>query len=277
MKSMSDFLTAMALASRLRAEGVREEIGEAELASLAESARPVVALDLARDGFDLIAETKLASPSAGRLAAPGDDLEAVLTLSSRLESAGAAAVSVLTEPVRFAGDMSHLRAVSAERAIPVMRKDFLVDPIQVLEARVAGASGVLLICRILDGGRLTEMTDLVLELGMFALVELFDEADLDAASAVFDREILIGVNARDLTTLQLDRGRHARMARLLPGHLSLVAESGIVDGDGAARVSALGYRMALVGTGLMASAEPGALAGELIRRGRSAARVREVS
>jgi indole-3-glycerol phosphate synthase len=271
---MSDFLTAMAAASRLRAEAVRREPGEAELTSRASSGRPALGLEVADEGFDLIAEAKLASPSEGRLTADGDDARTVLDLSTDLEGAGAAALSVLTEPARFAGDIAHLETVAGVARIPVMRKDFLVDPIQVLEARAAGASGVLLIARIVDPALLVEMTDLAIELGMFALVELFDEADIRPASRVFDREILVGVNARDLTSLQVDRQRHGVMAGTLPGHLPLVAESGIFDAEDARRVAALGYRLALVGTSLVSSPDPGELASEMIAAGRSAVGVR---
>lgn len=271
---MSDFLTAMAATSRLRAEAVRERLGETELTSRASAARPPVALELSGDGFDLIAEAKLASPSEGRLAAHGEDVRTVVGLATELEEAGAAALSVLTEPARFAGDITHLESVAAAARIPVMRKDFLVDPIQVLEARAAGASGVLLIARVVEPPLLVEMTDLALGLGMFALVELFDEADLEPASPVFDREVLVGVNARDLTTLEVARERHRLMAGMLPGHLALVAESGILGADDAARVAGLGYRLALVGTSLVASSNPRKLAAEMIAAGREAMGVR---
>lgn len=274
---MSDFLEVMASASRLRAKRVREGPGERGLSSGVSSARPAVGLDLSDAGFDLIAETKLASPSVGRLAAEGDDEERVIRLASELEDAGAAALSVLTEPTRFEGEMAHVELVVSAVEIPVMRKDFLVDPIQVLEARAAGASGVLLIARIVDPGLLVEMTDLALDLGMFAVVEIFDESDLDTASSVFDRDVLIGVNARDLATLQVDRGRHRRMARLLPADLTLVAESGILDADDAGRVAALGYCLALVGTSLVSSSSPGELAARMIMAGRAEAGVRGVT
>lgn len=274
---MSDFLTAMAATSRLRAEGMREGLGETELASRASSAPPAAGLELSGEGFDLIAETKLASPSEGRLTEAGDDARTVAGLASEFEEAGAAALSVLTEPARFAGDITHLESVAAVARIPVMRKDFLVDPIQVLEARAAGASGVLLIARIVEPRLLRGMTDLALGLGMFVLVELFDEADVEPASHVFDREVLVGVNARDLTTLEVDRERHRLMAGMLPRHLALVAESGILNADDAVRVAALGYRLALVGTSLVSSSNPRKLAAEMIVAGREAVSVKETT
>ncbi len=274
---MSDFLASMAASSRIRAQEVRESPGEAELTSRVSSARPAIQLELSDDGFDLIAEPKLSSPSEGRLSTQGDDGGTVVRLASEFEDAGAAALSVLTEPSRFAGDFAHLPSVAAVAGIPVMRKDFLVDPIQVLEARAAGASGVLLIARMVGSGLLVEMTDLALDLGMFVLVELFDEADLDAASHVFDREVLVGVNARDLSTLQVDSDRHSRMAGLLPANLTLVAESGIFDADDAGRVAGLGYRLGLVGTSLVSTPHPGELAAAMIVAGRAGAYVEEAS
>lgn len=267
---MSDFLTAMAATSRLRVEELRRGPDAAELPSRASSAGPGAPLILSGDGFDLIAEPKLASPSEGRLAGSYDDLEVVVELSSALASSGAAALSVLTEPSRFAGHMDHLEHVADRVDVPVMRKDFLVDPIQVFEARAGGGSGVLLIARILTKRLLLEMTDLARDLGMFVLVELFDERDLGVASVVFDRDVLVGVNARDLSTLHVDRERHERLIGELPPHLPLVAESGIVVADDARRVADLGYRLALVGTALVSNDDPGRLAREILRAGRAA-------
>lgn len=274
---MSDFMSAMADVSRRRAAETRHTLGETALSAAAGSARPVVPLDLSAEGFDLIAEVKLASPSEGRLAAQGDDSTAVLGLSSALVGSGAAALSVLTEPSSFGGRLEHLEVVARRFPVPAMRKDFLVDPIQVLEARAAGASGVLLIARLLEGSLLSEMTDLSLSLGMFVLVELFDETDLEIASTVFDRDVLVGVNARDLSTLGVDPERHEEMARALPGHLHLVAESGLVDPGDVRRVAGLGYSLALVGTSLARSDDPATLAGEMIAAGREARALRDVS
>ena len=266
---MSDFLAAMAAASRLRAEGVRTGPGATELPSRASSAGPPKPLQLSDAGFDLIAEAKLASPSEGRLAGPGDNAE-VQRLALALTSSGPAALSILTEPSRFDGHIDHLESVAGKVDVPVMRKDFLVDPIQVFEARAAGGSGVLLVARILTESMLVEMADLALDLGMFVLVELFDETDLDIASSVFDRPVLVGVNARDLSTLEVHPERHDRMVGELPPHLPLVAESGILVPDDARRVSDLGYSLALVGTALVSNDEPARLATEMLRAGRAA-------
>lgn len=267
---MSDFLAAMAAASRRRAEETRNGPGAKTLSARASDAGPIAPLRLSSSGFDLIAEPKLASPKVGRLTDVGDDRSRVVGLSSTLASAGPAAVSVLTEPSRFAGHLDHLASVAGSLDLPVMRKDFLVDPIQVFEARAAGGSGVLLVARILTRGLIIEMTDLALDLGMFVLIELFDERDLDVAPVVFDRDVLVGVNARNLSTLEVDQAQHERMIVQLPRHLPLVAESGIVVPEDAQRVAGLGYRLALVGTALVASENPARLATEMLRSGRAA-------
>lgn len=267
---MSEFLTAMAGASLLRARAVRDALGETELASRAASAQPAVRLDLEGAGFDIIAEAKIASPSEGKLV-PGDEpLGEVSRLAGELALAGAVALSILTEPTAFSGSLDHLRAVSESSRLPVLRKDFLVDPVQILEARAAGASGVLLIAKILEGSLLAEMVDQCLDLGMFPLVEVFDDGDLEKAVPVLGPEIVLGVNARDLSTLEVDPARHADLAGRLPAHIPVVAESGIQSPQDAARVAGLGYRAALVGTALVTGGRPRAAAEELIGAGRRA-------
>lgn len=262
---MTDFLTEMTIESRRRARGAGSG---GDLASRAASAPAPHRLRLAPSSFDVIAEAKLASPSEGRMAAGGE--ESVVALAREYASAGAVAVSVLTEETRFGGKLSHLEAASVAVDIPVMRKDFLVDPIQVMEARASGASGVLLIARMLSGALLEETTDLALSMGMFALVEVFDRTDLDLASSVFDRDILVGVNCRDLSSLEVDRSRFASLAADLPDHLPTVAESGIASTDDVAFVADLGYRAALVGSALVSGRKPGTLLSGLIDSGRKA-------
>lgn len=270
---MSDFLTTMAESSRLRAAETRSASGVTGLTSRASSAAPPVPLSVSEAGFDLIAEAKLASPADGPLVIDDDPRGRVVELATQFEGAGVAAVSVLTEPTRFAGHLGHLEAAAAAVAVPVMRKDFLVDPVQVLEARASGASGVLLIARLTEASLLVEMADDALESGMFVLVEVFDRADLERASVVFDRDVLVGVNTRDLTTLEVDPDRLATLAPLLPGHLPGVAESGVKTPSDVGTAAELGYRMALVGTGLVTSDAPGETARDLISAGRLVASV----
>ena len=264
---MPDFLTAMSEASGSRARAAREGAGKTGLRSRAASAPPPRRLDL-QGGFDLIAEAKLASPSEGRLIEGGT--QRVIELARAFADSGAAAVSVLTEESSFGGALEHLRAASAAIETPVMRKDFLVDPIQVLEARAAGASGVLLIARILPGALLEEMVDLTLELGMFALVEVFDLSDLEDAASVSGKDVLIGVNCRDLATLEVEFDRFESLFPHLPSGTPAVAESGVLTATDAARVAALGYRLALVGSSLVSSGRPAEMAAELIAAGTSA-------
>jgi indole-3-glycerol phosphate synthase len=227
--------------------------------------------------FDLIAEVKLRSPAVGLLkAAAEEDVGARVATYAR---AGAAAVSILTEPSRFDGSLEDLaggtRAL-APLGIPAMRKDFLVDGYQVLEGRVAGASGVLAIIRMLPRSDLEQLIDTALALGMFVLLEGFDEPDLELAQALVDARssqrdlLLVGVNSRDLVTLKVVPGRLEHMAPFLPAKVKRVAESGVATATDAARVAACGYDLALVGSALMSAPDPGVLARAMLAEGRAA-------
>lgn len=264
---MFDFLEEMADESSRRAGLTRER--SAAIEARAERSSPAVVLDLSAPGFDVIAEVKVASPSEGNLVSGSVDTAKLVGLATAYAQGGAAAISVLTETTRFQGSMADLEAVAEAVATPVMRKDFLVDPIQVLEARAAGASGVLLIARMLPGELLLEMTDLTLDLGMFALVEVFDRSDLETAARVFDREVLVGVNSRDLSSLEVDLSRFESLAPHLPDHLPAVAESGLNTTDDVASVAGLGYRMALVGSSLVRSTDPASTLGTMLAAGRN--------
>jgi indole-3-glycerol phosphate synthase len=265
---MTDFLEAMGAASRSRIQAIRD------LPPITDPPPPVP-LTIPPEGFDVIAEAKLAGPSSGRLVAGSeDDTAAVAELVAGFDAGGAVAVSVLTEPSTFSGSLDHLNAAARTTRLPVMRKDFLVDPRQVEEARAFGASGVLLIARLLEPTLLVEMTDMALTLGMFPLVELFSPADLDAASVVFDRPVLLGVNARDLTTLEVDPNRLAEMRGLLPDEMTTVAESGITSPDDAGRIADLGYRLALIGTGLVTTDDPRRALADILAAGRAARTLR---
>jgi len=195
--------------------------------------------------------------------------------------AGAAICSILTEPSRFDGDLSHLRqAVTAlaPYGVPAMRKDFLVDPYQVLEARANGAGGVLLIVRMVERDRLVAMLDAAAGQGLFVLLEAFDAHDLAIAAGLAaerrgrDEQVLMGLNCRDLQTLQIDFARFERLREQLPTEWPAVAESGVITPDDAAHVARLGYRLALVGTTLMQRDDPAQAARELLAAGRGAAR-----
>jgi indole-3-glycerol phosphate synthase len=219
---------------------------------------------------------KLRSPAAGVLSnRGGEDPAQRVTAYAR---AGAAAVSVLTEPSRFDGSLEHLALAAkalAPSGVPAMRKDFLVDPYQVLEARAAGAGGVLVILRMLPREGTDALIETALGLGMFALLEAFDERDLELAGRIVaggseGGRLLVGVNCRDLTTLQVVSERLIELADQLPTNVPRVAESGVATADDARRVAAAGYDYALVGSALMKSADPAALARDLLAAGRHA-------
>ena len=264
---MSDFLQTMAEASAERAAAV-------DAASLRGSPPPVVPLRLGE--FDVIAEIKDRSPAEGDLARPESDRA---ERARQYAAGGAAAISVLTEPSRFAGSLAHLEEVAAAVPdVPVMRKDFLVDPVQVLEARSAGASGVLLIINMLPEDTLHEMLDACFDKDMFVLLEGFDGDDLARAIALLREpvfgskaasgQLLVGVNTRNLRTLHVDPDRLETLAPSLPA-ARCVAESGLHTADDAARVAGLGYRLALVGTALMRSPDPEALVTGMRNAGRA--------
>jgi len=269
-----DFLAGMAAASRERVARARAERPLAALEALARRtpAPPPLRLDPA--GFDLIAELKLRSPAAGPLRAADEDLAARVTAYAR---AGACAVSVLTEPSRFDGTLAHLASASAALAplaVPALRKDFLTDPYQVLEARVAGAAGVLVIVRMLGDAELRALVTCAREQGLFVLLEAFDRGDLARLNELLavlpdTAGLLAGVNCRDLATLEVVPERLSELAPLLPRALPRVAESGITVAADARRAAAAGYTLALVGSALMRGADPGALAAELLAAGRA--------
>jgi indole-3-glycerol phosphate synthase len=271
----ADFLARMAAASRRRLESAAARTSERELLKRAAAAPRPPALRLAAAGFDVIAELKRRSPSAGPLA------DASLDPSAQARSyaaGGACALSVLTEPEEFAGALEHVAEIAALLpGVPVMRKDFLVGRYQVLEARVAGAAGVLLIAAMLDPEALEAMTAFALELGLFVLVEIFDQADLARCAPVLDlaagtAQLLLGVNCRDLRTLQVRYERFAALAPALPRGVPWVAESGIETPAQAAELAGLGYRVGLVGTALMRSGGPAEALRALIAAGRAAGR-----
>jgi indole-3-glycerol phosphate synthase / phosphoribosylanthranilate isomerase len=205
----------------------------------------------------LIAEVKRASPSKGLLAERFDPVAQARAYAA----GGAAAISVLTEPDFFHGSLDHLRTARAAVDIPALRKDFLLDPYQVYEARAAGADAVLLICALLDDDTLRELLALARSLGMEALVEAHN-AD-EARRAVAAGAAVIGVNSRDLRTFAVESDVVRRLRPLVPGDRLFVAESGIGDGRDAARARAFGADAILVGEALMRAAAPADLARNL--------------
>lgn len=268
---MSDFLKEMASAGQARAAMVTRDFSPGDLD------RPVYPLCLS--GFDLIAEIKNRSPAEGELTIAAVDRRARASL---YVEGGAAAISVLTEPERFDGALSHLHEVVeavAASETPVMRKDFLVDPLQVLEAKAAGASGVLLIAAILDDAALKNILDCAFDHDLFVLLESFDALDLERSGRILQQtryreqaekqKFLVGVNTRNLRTLAVDPLRLAGFAPMLPSGVSCVAESGQRTAADAIAVSKLGYDVALVGTALMRAEDPATLIREMLAAGRA--------
>jgi indole-3-glycerol phosphate synthase len=199
----------------------------------------------------IIAEIKKASPSAGVLRADFDPV----AIARVYEQHGAAAISVLTDAPYFQGCLDHLRAVRAAVALPVLRKDFLLDRYQVLEARCAGADAVLLIAEILDDRTLRELLDESHRLGMSTLVELYDPANLPRVLASGAR--LIGINNRDLRTFVTRLEHTLELAPRVPRDCCLVSESGIQTNANLVRLQAAGVRAVLVGESLMRSRDIG--------------------
>jgi indole-3-glycerol phosphate synthase len=269
-----DFLAQMAATSRERVRAARAACPDAELLGRARDLPAPPPLRLQPGGFDLIAELKLRSPAAGFLGTPGDSVAARVTAYAR---AGAAAVSVLTEPTRFDGSLEHLRLASRtlmSAGVPAMRKDFLVDPYQVIEARAAGAGGVLAILRLLSTDELETLVAQARSLGLFVLLEAFDEQDLERLRRFLRRAggegLLAGVNSRDLKTLQVVPSRLEELADGLPRGIPRVAESGVGTAEDARRVAQAGYDLALVGSALMSGEDPAALAGAMLSAARAA-------
>lgn len=274
---MTGLLTEMTQTSLARLEQARARESEQALWSRVSDLPPPPRLKLCPESFDVIAECKLHSPSAGDLSANTTGVEARVQAYAH---GGACAVSVLTEPSRFGGSLDHLKqaaTILAPLKVPAMRKDFLVDPYQVMEARAAGAGGVLVIVRMLDRSRITELLDCAAMLKMFVLLEAFDAIDLQTAHEVLalrkahDERILVGLNCRDLEKLTVELGRLAELIDQMPAGYAHVAESGVTSLDDVRTVVDIGYQVALVGTTLMHSQNPRKLLGEMLAAGRERA------
>ena len=198
----------------------------------------------------VISEVKRRSPSKGDLFA---DLDPA-ALARTYEGGGASCLSVLTDEDWFGGSIADLQAARAATALPVIRKDFTVDARDVVDARIMGADCVLLIAAALDDAELRDFHTLAKEIGLDALVEIHDEAELERALAV-DAD-LVGVNQRDLVTFQVDQERAVRMAPQMPAGVVRVAESGVRDRADAAALTDAGYHALLVGETLVKSGDP---------------------
>lgn len=221
---------------------------------------------LHRPTVALIAEVKHASPSKGVLIDPFDPV----ALGTVYALNGAAAISVLTDERFFQGHLDHLSAVRRAVEAPVLRKEFVIDPYQVYEGRAAGADAMLLIVAALDDARLEDLHTLIEALGMAALVEVHNEAELERALRVDPR--LIGINNRDLATFAIDLGVTERLAKLIPRDVTLVAESGLHTPDDVARMGAAGADAVLIGESLVTAERRGMLVKKLSRQPKERAR-----
>jgi indole-3-glycerol phosphate synthase len=253
-------------------EARQQKVSLEQLKRIAAAAAP--ALDahaaLRRPGVAVIAEVKRASPSKGQLAEIPDPAD----LASEYAGGGARCISVLTEGRWFGGSLEDLAAVRAAVEVPVLRKDFVVSSYQVHEARAHGADMVLLIVAALDQNVLSGLLDRVESLGMTALVEVHDEEEADRALEAGAR--VIGVNARNLRTLEVDRSVFERIAPGLPNSVVKIAESGVRGPHDLIRYASAGADAVLVGEGLVTKKSPRDAVAELVNAGNHPATPRPV-
>ena len=197
----------------------------------------------------LICEIKKASPSKGVIA---EDFS-YLDIAGEYESAGAAAISVLTEPYYFKGDDRYLHEIADIVSIPLLRKDFTIDNYMIYEAKILGASAVLLICSILSSDTLAEYITVAHSLGLSALVETHDENEVEMALGAGAR--IIGVNNRNLKTFEVDISLSERLRKIVPPNILFVSESGIQSPEDISRLREIGANAALIGETIMRSAD----------------------
>lgn len=236
----------------------RQELARLRASAPPEGGPPIRSFSLALQQYSLtaIAEIKRRSPSRGELRSGADAVE----IARAYEDAGAAALSVLTDATFFGGSGEDLRRVREAVGIPILRKDFLIDPLQVAEARSWGADAVLLIAAMLDAATLSQLLATTHALGMEALVEVHEADELALAVACGAR--IVGVNNRDLDSLTIDLAVAEALLPRVPAGLVRVAESGIGSPADCARMRAAGADAVLVGTSLMQAPDPG----EALRR-----------
>jgi indole-3-glycerol phosphate synthase len=256
-----DLLATIVAATRARVDAQSERVPPRTVWERVAVASPVRGFRdaLARaDRVNVIAECKRRSPSRGVLRREYDPVG----IARQYEGCGAAAVSVLTEPTFFDGELDHLRAVRAAIGLPVLRKDFIVSAYQLLEARAAGADAVLLIAAALGDDELSVLHAEARAIGLDPLVEVHDEGEL--ARALGAGADLVGVNNRNLRTLRVDVDASRRLARRLPSHVVAVAESGLRCAADLLALREIGYSAFLVGEHLMTAGDPGAALRELV-------------
>jgi indole-3-glycerol phosphate synthase len=251
---VSDVLERICAAKRAAVAGRKAALPVSELEARLPAAPPrgfrrALEAKLERDGLALIAEIKKASPSQGLIRADFDPG----ALARAYAAGGAACLSVLTEEAWFQGADRHLRAARAAVDLPCLRKDFILEPYQVVEARAIGADCVLLIMAALEDGTAQELADLARALGLDVLVEVHDVAELERALSL--DATLIGINNRNLKTLRVDLATTEQLAPLVAADRLLVTESGLSRPADLERMAALGVRCFLVGEALMRQAD----------------------
>jgi indole-3-glycerol phosphate synthase len=257
-------LGELTAAAEVRAQALASQTAELERAARGAGSVPSFAAILRSESVAVIAELKRRSPSKG-------SINEGLDVSARAldyAAAGAAALSVLTEPERFGGSLDDLRAARAATAIPLLRKDFIVSRLQLLEARAAGASAILLIARALPPERRVQLAGEARGLGLDVLLEVRDEEELDRALAV--DYAVIGINNRNLETLEVDDAVSERLMPLVPETRTVVYESGVRDRSAVGRAGVLGANAVLVGSSLSSSLDGGAAVAKLVGVKRSA-------
>lgn len=261
---MSDILARICADKRQHVERCKQRRPLGELSALAREAPGLrgfaEALEVALvSGYGLIAEIKRASPSKGLIRADFDPA----ALAQAYDRGGAACLSVLTDMPYFQGADEYLVAARAAVGLPVLRKDFTLDPYQVVEARVLGADCVLLIMAAIDDAQARELENAALEFGMDILVEVHNEAEMERALGLEAQ--LIGVNNRDLKTLAVDLGTTERLAAMVPADRIVVSESGLAKSDDLSRMADAGARCFLIGESLMRAADAERATRDLLR------------
>jgi indole-3-glycerol phosphate synthase len=247
--------------TRLRVQEEQEKFPLSRLRAAAEGSKKPEDFpffrNLAAPGMQFICEAKRASPSKGLIAPEFPYVE----IAKDYQAAGAAAISCLTEPYWFQGKDQYLQEIAQAVDIPVLRKDFTVDEYMIYQARLLGASAVLLICAILEEPQLRDYLQLAESLGLSALVEAHDEQELELAQKVGAK--IVGVNNRDLKTFQVDIHNSVRLRRLVDPKVLFVSESGIRTHEDIARLEENGVDAVLIGETLMRAADKKAMLDQL--------------
>ena len=266
-KQKNNFLQAMALSSMKRLEKNKANQSEESLLKSCEEIKRKPFVEF-QSGFLFITEIKKSSPSLGEISKPEFNL---FKQAEAYVNSGSNVISVLTEPSKFTGSLQDLNDISKRFSeTPTMRKDFLVEPYQVSEAFLNGAGGVLLILAMLTDRMLKMMIERAIKHEMFVLLEAFDEVDMQRAKTIVSEfgphssNILLGVNCRDLRTLDVNFSRFENLSSLIPEDVICIAESGITGASEIEVLSNLGYSGALIGTALMQSETPDQLLKEMM-------------